>query len=169
LWTATTRKLKDPKWRGPDGATLQLEIKSLTDNKLVLTFNCNAWGAINPGKPAVDYISVKELKGSPEWQQLSVSLKDLVSTNEKAGPLANWQSVTEFSISPSGTTLKDGKKVKVDGKAWQGPREIRNLRWVGGEYKNTATTNNALSPEDFKKNFNDAIKKSLEQEKLNGK
>jgi hypothetical protein len=40
---------------------------------------------------------------------------------------------------------------------------------VGGEYKNTATTNNALSPEDFKKNFNDAIKKSLEQEKLNGK
>jgi hypothetical protein len=41
--------------------------------------------------------------------------------------------VTEFSISPSGTTLKDGKKVKVDGKAWQGPREIRNLRWVGGE------------------------------------
>jgi hypothetical protein len=169
LWTATTRKLKDPKWRGPDGATLQLEIKSLTDNKLVLTFNCNAWGAINPGKPAVDYIAVKELKGSPEWQQLSVSLNDLVSTNEKAGPLANWQSVTEFSISPSGTTLKDGKKIKVDGKAWQGPREIRNLRWVGGEYKNTATTNNALSPEDFKKNFNDAIKKSLEQEKRNGK
>ena len=169
LWTATTRKLKDPKWRGPDGATLQIEIKSLTDNKLVLTFNCNAWGAINPGKPAVDYIAVKELKGSPEWQQVSVSLKDLVSTNEKAGPLTNWQSVTEFSISPSGTTLKDGKKVKVDGKAWQGPREIRNLRWVGGEYKNTSTTGATLSPEDFKKNFNDAIKKSLEQEKINAK
>jgi hypothetical protein len=77
--------------------------------------------------------------------------------------------VTEFSISPSGTTLKDGKKVKVDGKAWQGPREIRNLRWVGGEYKNTSITGTALSPEDFKKNFNDAIKKSLEQEKINGK
>ncbi|MCY2970842.1 MAG: hypothetical protein NTZ30_09260, partial [Planctomycetota bacterium] len=75
----------------------------------------------------------------------------------------------EFSISPSGTTLKNGKKVKVDGKAWQGPREIRNLRWVGGEYKNTSTTGATLSPEDFKKNFNDAIKKSLEQEKLNGK
>ena len=53
--------------------------------------------------------------------------------------------------------------------AWQGPREIRNLRWVGGEYKNTSTTGAMLSPEDFKKNFNDAIKKSLEQEKLNGK
>jgi hypothetical protein len=63
LWTATTRKLKDARWRGPDGATLHFEIKCETDNQLVLTFNCNAWGAIAPGKPVVDYTVVKALTG----------------------------------------------------------------------------------------------------------
>ena len=64
LWTATTRKLKDAKWRGPDGATLHFDVKCESDNQLVLTFNCNAWGAMVPGKPAVDYTVVKTLKAS---------------------------------------------------------------------------------------------------------
>ncbi len=135
LWTATTRKLKDAKWRGPDGATLHFEINCQTDNQLVLTFNCNAWGAVAPGQPAVDYTVVKKLKGSPDWQSISVSLNELLATDPKiTDPLANWQSVTEFSMSPSGVIVRDGQKVKVDGHAWQGSREIRNLHWEGGEY-----------------------------------
>lgn len=134
LWTATTRKLKDAKWRGPDGATLRFEIKCGTDNTLVLQFNCNAWGAFAPGKPAVDYSVVRELIGSPDWQAVAVSLGELVATDPEINlPPANWRTVTEFSISPSGETVKDGRKVKVAGKAWQGPREIRNLRWDGVE------------------------------------
>ncbi len=133
LWTVTTRKLKDAKWRGPDGATLKLEIKSLTDNTLVAKFNCNAWGAFTPGKPAVDYTAVKVVKGAPDWQTLSISLAELAATDPKITvPLANWQTVTEFSLSPSGETVKNSEKLKVDGKPWQGPREIRNLRWEGG-------------------------------------
>ncbi len=132
LWTATTRKLTDAKWRGPDGAKLRFEIKSWTDNTLVVKLNCNAWGALAPGKPAVDYTVVKKLKGSRDWQSVSVSLDELTATDPKiAEPLANWQTVTELSISPSGEAVKNGKKVKVDGKSWQGPREIRNLR-LGG-------------------------------------
>jgi hypothetical protein len=133
LWTATTRKLKDAKWRGPDGATLHFEVKCQTDNQLVLTFNCNAWAAFAPGKPAVDYTVVKALKASADWQTVSVKLNELTAADPKVtAPLANWQTVTEFSISPSGTAVKAGQKVKVDGKAWQGPRAIRNLRWEGG-------------------------------------
>ena len=170
LWTATTRKLKDAKWRGPDGATLHFEIKCQTDNQLVLTFNCNAWGAMIPGKPAVDYTAVKALKGSPDWQTVSVSLNELVATDPKVtAPLANWQSVTEFSLSPSGTTVRAGQKVKADGHPWRGPREIRNLHWEGGAYPRQQTADAALRPEEFQKNFNDAIRKSLEQEKLNPK
>ena len=170
LWTATTRKLKDAKWRGPDGATLHFEIKCQTDNQLVLTFNCNAWGAMIPGKPAVDYTAVKALKGSPDWQTVSVSLNELVATDPKVtAPLANWQSVTEFSLSPSGTTVRAGQKVKADGPPWRGPREIRNLHWEGGAYARQQTADAALRPEEFQKNFNDAIRKSLEQEKLNPK
>ena len=170
LWTATTRKLKDAKWRGPDHATLHFEVNCQTDNQLVLTFNCNAWGAMIPGEPAVDYTAVKELKGSSDWQTVSVKLNELIATDPKVTtPLVNWQTVTEFSICPSGTTVKDGQKVKADGKPWQGPREIRNLRWEGGEYARQKTVDSALSPEEFQKNFNDAIRKSLEQEKANQK
>ena len=114
------------KWRGPDGAKLVFEIKTQIDNALVLTFNCNAWGAFTPGKPAVDYTAIKELKAAPDWQTISLKLDELVATDPKiTAPLANWQTVTEFSISPSGMTLKGGQKVKADGKPWQGPREIR--------------------------------------------
>ena len=133
LWTATTRKLKDPKWRGPDGAKLMFEITTHTDNALVLTFNCNAWGAFAPGQPAVDYTRVKALKGSPDWQTVSVGLNELAATDPKiTAPLTSWQTVTEFSLSPSGETVQDGQKVKVPGQSWQGPRDIRHLRWEGG-------------------------------------
>ena len=166
LWTAATRKLKDAKWRGPDGATLRFEIKSPTDNALVIKFNCNAWGAFASGKPAVDYTVVKDLNASPDWQTVSVSLNELTATDPKiTAPLANWQTVTEFSISPSGETVKAGQKQKVPGKPWQGPREIRNLRWEGGEYSRQQTADSVLTPAEHQKVFNDAIQKSLEQEK----
>ena len=170
LWTATTRKLKDAKWRGPDGATLRFEVKSQTDNSLVIKFNCNAWGAFAPGKPAIDYTAVKELRGSQDWQTVSVNLNELAAADPKiTASLANWQSVTEFSISPSGETVRDGQKMKVDGKPWQGPREIHNLRWEGGEYSRLRTVDSVLTPAEHEKVFNDAIKKSLEQEKADQK
>ena len=167
LWVATTRKLKDPKWRGPDGAMLHFEIKCQTDNRLVLTFNCNSWGAMIPGKPAVDYTVVKELKSSADWQAVSVQLSELTATDPKVtGPLANWQTVTEFSMSPSGSTVKDGQLVKLEGRPWQGPREIRNLRWEGGQYSNRPISESVLDPEELEKGFNAAIRKSLNEEKI---
>jgi dienelactone hydrolase len=170
LWSATTRKLKDPKWRGPDGATLSFEIRCETDNQVVVTVNCNAWGAFEEGKPTVDYTAVKQLKGSRDWQTVTISLAELTSTNPKVTiPLANWRTVTELSISPSGETMVDGARVKSNGKPWRGPREIRNLRWNGGEYPSQITADAPLKSDAFQKNFNDAIKKSLEQEKLEGK
>ena len=102
----------------------------------MLKFNCNAWGAVEPGKPAIDYTVVKELKGASGWQVVSVGLNELAATDPKVTiPLANWQSVTEFSISPSGEIVRDGKRQSLAGKAWRGPREIRHLRWEGGEYR----------------------------------
>jgi len=77
---------------------------------------------------------VKNLKGSRDWQAVSVSLNELMATDPKFRvPLTNWQSVTEFSLSPSGEIFKYGQTLKVDGRPWQGPREIRNLRWEGGD------------------------------------
>ena len=162
LWSANTRKLKDAKWRGPDGATLSFEVICETDNQLVLTFDCNAWGAF-PGQPGGSYNVVKELKGSPEWQRVTVKCDELTATGPKlTAPIANWQTVTELTICPTGTVVRDGVKVAVPGKAWQGPREIRNLRWEGGQYTGQGTADSALNPDAFNKNFDNAIKKSLE-------
>ena len=64
-----------------------------------------------------------------------MSLQELTATDPNVtAPLANWQTVTEFSISPSGEIVNGRQKQRVPGKSWQGPREIRNLRWEGGEY-----------------------------------
>ncbi|MFM8893677.1 MAG: hypothetical protein ACKOTB_19055, partial [Planctomycetia bacterium] len=160
----------DPAWRGPDGATLVFEVSCEGDNQLVLTFNTNAWGAFAPGRPAVDYAVVKPLRGSPDWQTVSVKLDELVATDPAVtAPLTDWQSVTEFRISPSGMVVQNGEKSKVDGRPWVGPRRIRNLRWEGGEYSGRKAAGSALEQADFKKNFDDAIKRSLEQEKLDKK
>ena len=170
LWRASTRKLTDPKWRGPNGGKLLFEIRCETDNTLVVSFNCNGWGSIQPGKPAVDYVAVKDLKGSLEWQTLSITADELVALDLKVKePPANWQAVTEFSICPSGETVKDGQKIKAGGKGWKGPREIRNMRWEGGTYVSQRPTDSKLSDEEYQKQFNDSINKSLEQEKLDQK
>ncbi len=167
LWSATTRKLKDPKWRGPDDATLCFDIQSHTDNQLVITVNCNAWGAFESGQPATDYAVVKQLTGSKDWQPVTIKLSELVATDPKVTkPLQNWQTVTELTLSPSGTIVQDGQRIKSSGKAWQGPREIRNLRWEGGNYPPANKNAAAFNAEDFQNNFNNAIKKSLEQEQL---
>ncbi len=105
-------------------------------------------------------------KGSPYWQSVVVKLDEFVALDPKVtAPLANWQTVSELSVSPSGSMIKDGQKVSLSGLPWKGPREIRNLRWEGGEY---TQRNNGLAPvnsNDLQLNFNDAIQRSLEQEK----
>jgi dienelactone hydrolase len=157
LWTAVTRKLKDPQWRGPDHAALVFEVQSETDNQLVITVTTNGWGSIQPGRPAIEYAGRIPLKGASNWQTVTVRLADLQAisplpppTASRADPsrapgteppsetarrseidrsLNHWQAVTELSISPSGTIWMDGQRHKSDGKPWQGSRLIRQLRW----------------------------------------
>ena len=132
LWQALTCKLHDPKWRGPDGAHLAVDVKATGDSSLVFTFHCNDWNAF-PGKPAGVYTVEKKVKASEDWQTVSVGLEELLPAADRKikspPPPTTWQTVTEFSLSPSGAALKDGKEVKLGGRPWQGPRGFRNLRW----------------------------------------
>ncbi|MCE9631902.1 MAG: hypothetical protein K8S94_14455 [Planctomycetia bacterium] len=74
-----------------------------------------------------------ELKGGTEPQTVRVSLTELTATDPKiTAPLTDWLSVTELLISPAGEVMSDGKKVKIEGTPWKGPRDIRNLRWEIG-------------------------------------
>jgi len=137
VWEAWTRKLKDPKWRGPEGAKLMMDVKSPESNTMVFTFICNQWNAF-PGKPGGTYSVEKKLNGSPDWQTVSISLDELIPAKGKKGKdqddkaLTNWSSVTEFCIGGSGLVTRDGTDLKLGGQPWKGSREFRNLRWEGG-------------------------------------
>jgi dienelactone hydrolase len=170
LWTATTRKLKDPKWQGRDNAILAFDVRCEADNQLAITLTCNAWGAFTPDKPAAEYTVTKPLTGSPDWQHVTVSLSELKSTDpSNMSTLANWQTITELSISPNPPTRKGAPKTDAQPRPWKGPREFRNLRWIGGEYTRSKPLGTTVSQDAFQQNFNDAIKKSLDQEKRDAK
>jgi hypothetical protein len=172
LWTAVTRKVKDPKWRGPDGGTLAVEVDPSKDCSLVVTFFSNEWGAF-PGRSGT-YYALRQLKGSPDWQTVRVGLADLHPVDERSGePLTSWQTLTQLQFSPTGSVIaKDGTRSDIGGQGWENHATLtlRNLRWEGGTYSDAVVAPAVLrSPADFDRQFNDAIKQSLEQEKLDRK
>lgn len=172
LWTAATRKLKDPKWRGPEGGTLAVDVNPNRDCSLVVTVIVNEWGAF-PGRGGT-YHALHQLKGSTAWQTVRVALTDLRPADERQNePLTSWQAVTLLQLSPTASVIaKDGSKSEIGKQGWENHAAltVRNLRWEGGTYSDAEVAPAVLkSPADFDQQFNDAIKQSLEQEKLDRK
>lgn len=171
LWTAATRKLKDPKWRGPDGARLLFEVNPKTDCTLFVRVVSNDWSAFSR-EPRREYAVRKELQGGADWQTISVGLEELVPLDPKVeGTLPNWHTVTELMFSPSSESGRKGEGSRIEGKAWKGSVEpqFRNLRWEGGVYPEVSSKDSVPTAGTQEKAFNEAIKRSLEQEKLDRK
>jgi pimeloyl-ACP methyl ester carboxylesterase len=111
VWNATTRKIKDLKWRGPKGARLVFDVKCPDDNVLVIVADLNGWGVF-PDSPAGSYEARKLLKGSPDWQTITVALEDMRSTKkDDATAMAGWDTVTELSFRRAKTYFKNDKEV----------------------------------------------------------
>ena len=47
--SAMTSKIRDPKWRAPEGAKLVVDVRSPKDSPLVLSVFLNNWGDVLPG------------------------------------------------------------------------------------------------------------------------
>lgn len=95
-----------------------------------------------------------------------MSIEDLVANDLNiTSPLVDWKHVTDLRASP---TYQGGIKGRVNypGKAWQGPRKIRNLRWEGGQYAVVRPVGLNLSAAQYQRQFNAAIQQSLEQKML---
>lgn len=169
-WTATTRKIKDPKWRGADGAKLVFDVRCPADNVLKVTVISNGWGAF-PDKPwGGTYETRTPIKGSPDWQTVSVSLDDLVSTKkDDASTLPSWASATELTFGWSRTYLEDGKEVPFGSdnqqhNGWREPREFKNLRWEGGSDTSASVVPGSTAtpaPGELDATIQSEIKKSL--------
>jgi hypothetical protein len=165
LWSLYTRKVKDPKWRGPKGAKLCLEIKAREDSWLAVKFVSNEWGAFSAGQKA-EYAAVKELKVKDGWATVEVDLADVRPIGATKGMLADWSTLTEIGLSPSiPAELKTTEMKPANGWTRGTDPAIRNLRWVGGDYGLTQRPPATLTEAERTKAFDDSIKASLEQEK----
>lgn len=165
LWSASTAKLNDAKWRGPDGAKLVFDIRSTRDNKLAIVIQTNAWGVYGKNIPTADYVALRDLNASPDWQTVTVALSDLVAHDRKVEQsLSDWKTVTSLRLTPT-YQGHSGGRIPPRSNAWQGPREIRNLRWEGGHYAAEPPAGSKLHADDYQRDFNAAIDRSLEQEK----
>ena len=161
LRQASTRKLTDPKWRGPLGATLAFDVRDPEGGNLLLNFELNQWNAYPDLKPGT-YSATVPLKASPEWQTVSISLADIKPLRTKAPggvqampPLESWQGITELAI-----TSTPGK-----GGQWPVTRAIRNIRWVGGDYSEPALMPGGnLSGKEFERLFQNNIDDSIRLE-----
>ncbi|MBL7223650.1 MAG: dienelactone hydrolase family protein [Candidatus Brocadiae bacterium] len=92
-----THQLGDPKWRGPKGAKLALDIATSRDQTLVVAIH---------GKQR-EYRKAVTLKGKPGWQTVVVSLGEL-SEVRNGLPLKSWNSVTTLELTrPDKATWAD--------------------------------------------------------------
>ncbi len=162
---AGTRKLTDPKWRGPDGATLAIDVKDPQGGNFLMTFSVNQWRAYS-GPDAGEYFCVKPLLKTDDWQTVTIDLSDLKP--RKRGSLANptsWQGITELGIVAGLHRLPVQPATILSGGTWPSKRKLRNLRWTGGSYSDSVLyPGGKLSAEEFQKIFQGDIEKSIDLE-----
>ena len=126
LWQHWTRKVTDPKWRGPKGAKLALIIQSEQPNVLGIVLHENTWRHYR-GKKRTYVAEVKLKGGKPET--VTVDLSDF--KNVTAGvPLKSWAELDELGLVAK-ATIRGAKPVEVASDPWQGPRPVfKRLEWV---------------------------------------
>jgi cephalosporin-C deacetylase-like acetyl esterase len=169
LWSVTTRKVKDPRWRGPTGAKLRFEIAAREDSWLAVRFTSNEWGAFAAGQKA-EYSAVKKLQLKDGWATVEVDLSDLRPIGATKAKLADWSTLTDLSFTPNiPAELKTAEMTPTKGWTREFELKVRKLRWEGGSYGLTQRPSATLTEAERTKAFNDAIKASLEQEKRDRK
>ena len=165
-----TRKVKDPKWRGPDGARLAIDVLDPRGGSLVLDFEFNGYGQYGRDKVSGEFYAVVPLKAVPEWQTLSVGVSDLKPLKPVMGTLANWQTLCTLSIKARLDLQDAGKTTTLGEGLFDNKRQLSNLRWLGGAYPASILMPGGVSldPKDYEKQFQSQIDQSIKLEKREG-
>jgi dienelactone hydrolase len=162
-WFYSTRKVIDPSWTGPKGASLAVDvITSAPNNLIAVGIEANTWQSYT-GRKRDTFHALVEL---PKSGRNSISLTPRDFRNRAGQPMADWDEATELTLTPA---KRVSSSVAVD---WQGgPAELQNLRWRGG------TTGRRLYPHQvrgsgeaksvaFDDEFQKAIDGSVKLEKI---
>ena len=103
-----TRKITDPKWRGPNGAKLALTIQSEQPNDLGIVLHENMWRSYR-GKRRT-YVAEVKLKGGKS-EMVTVGFSDFKNVTDGV-PLKSWEEVDELGLVAK-TTIRGAKPVEV--------------------------------------------------------
>jgi hypothetical protein len=93
-WKFSTRKVGDPKWRGPAGCALQFRIRASQPNTILVIAIENE---CCPPKQAKVFLSQIAIRGGDSWLTLKAPLSSFHPL-EGDGALASWDSVNLLSI-----------------------------------------------------------------------
>ena len=164
-----TRKIRDPKWRGPIGATLSLEVLDPIGENLILEFEFNSYSKYGREYPHGEFYCVLPIEASPNWQAIEVKISDLKPKRANQNKIpADWQTLDHLSLVHKLEVVIDGKKETFISNSQNGDgRKMRNMRWVGGNYPKTILMNGGgleLTPEQYELQFKSQIDVSIERE-----
>ncbi|HIL25235.1 MAG TPA: hypothetical protein EYG19_07530 [Verrucomicrobia bacterium] len=129
LWQHWTRKVTDPKWRGPEGAKLALTLQSEKPNVLAFVLKENVWR--NYRGTQREYVAEVRVKGGAE-ETVVLNLSDFKCVSDNAAP-KDWKQVDQLAICAKYEvrSRKSGVKPKVvAANPWQGPKPVfKRLEW----------------------------------------
>ena len=169
-----TRKIRDPKWRGPIGAKLSLDVLDPIGENLILEFTFNSYSKYGREFPSGDFYCVVPMMASNDWQTLTIDISDLKPklANQTDLP-ADWQTLDHLTIADQLEAVADGQRKVFKSNARRGQgRQMRNLKWVGGTYPKTILLNGGgleLDAKAYQQQFNDQIDVSISlEEKVDG-
>lgn len=120
-----TRKLTDPLFRGPAGATLNLTLALPQANRLTFVVVENEWrGERGPRRT---FACVREIAGGIDPQSVALTPADFTGLAEKDGMLASWDQVDQFGI----CAHHEGSGIPASESKWAGgPPVFTRLEWI---------------------------------------
>ncbi len=127
-WQFWTRKISDPKWRGPTGARLTLDVKVQADNPLVIVLVENFFRPYR-GKQR-DYVAVAQLRADAGWQTLSLASSDFRCPADRS-TLEGWRRLDLLGLRAFYSRARAPDAAVMGTRTWRGPQpSFRNLRWM---------------------------------------
>ncbi len=164
-----TRKIRDPKWRGPIGATLAVDVLDPAGENLILEFSFNSYSKYGREYPSGEFYCVMPIEASPDWQTVEIRIDDLKPARDNQnGTPTDWQTLDHLIFTHKLDVNVGGTQKSFTSNAHHGNgQQLRRLQWLGGEYPQTILMNGGgleLTADQYQQQFNNQIDVSIELE-----
>ena len=111
-----TRKIRDPKWRGPIGASLAIDVLDPLGGKLIMEFEFNSYSKYGREYPHGEFYCDLPVPASEDWQTVEINLSDLKPKRADRfnGLPADWQTLDHLVI----TNWLESKSMAANKVSW---------------------------------------------------